>query len=137
MTLNTFERFSHDAFNFGYAFFGPATSVFLITAVVLLNNMYLYIVFAMVCLGYMIFYMYLYFSNAAKDSTETAMAGGDPGPTNDFYLINIILLLIYTGVCAYEYNKLRTGKTSRIGSVAHGMRSRLGRPGSARVAPSP
>lgn len=127
MTLNTFERFTYDAFNFGYAFFGPATSIFLIMSVVLLRNKYLYIIFAMVCLGYIIFYMYLYFTNAAKNSTQTAIAGGDPGPANDSYWINIILLLIYMGVCAYEYHKLNTGKTSRIGSVARGMHGRLGR----------
>ena len=135
MTLNRFERLTYGAFNFGYAFFGPATSVFLIMAVVLLRNKYLYILFAMVCLGYIIFYMYLYFTNEAKDSPQTAIAGGDTGPVNDSYWINITLLLIYMGVCAYEYHKLNTGKTSRIGSVARKGYYKLGQR-SAKVAPA-
>ena len=38
--------------------------------------------------------MYQFFTNAAEKSTE-AQINGDPGPTNDFYWMSTIILVIY------------------------------------------
>jgi len=88
------ERIIYDVWNLGYALIGPPTTLIAIGFVMYVHNKVLYLFFGGICLGYIIYYMYLFFTNAAEKSTE-AQINGDPGPTNDFYWMSIAILVIY------------------------------------------
>jgi len=125
MAISAFDRFKYDAFNLGYALIGPATNIFLIWLVVMLRNQYAYMLFGAICLGYIIYYLYLYFTDAAKDSTETSIIG-DSGPTNDSYLMSSGILVIYIAICIYEYMNLKSNSgPSRLHNSAHSIHRRV------------
>jgi hypothetical protein len=88
------ERIIYGAWNLGYALVGPPTTLVAMGFVMYVHNKVLYLFFGGICLGYIIYYLYLFFTKAAEKSTE-AQINGDPGPTNDFYWMSIAILVIY------------------------------------------
>jgi len=90
------DRLIYDATNLALALLGPPTSVFIIGVVMLVHQKFLYLFFAIICIGNIGYYLYYeFFTDEAKNSTETALLKGDSGPTNDFYWMNIVISAIY------------------------------------------
>jgi len=117
MALGFGERLTYDAYNLVIALLGSPTCIPWLLFVLYYHKKYIYAVFTLLWVAYFIYTAWLYFSGEAKNSTETKMTG-DPGPTNDFYVINMLILAGYTYVGVMGY--LKPDKVDAYRSSAKG-----------------
>jgi hypothetical protein len=94
MPISFAERASFDFYNLITALLGTPTCIPWLLLVLYYHTKFLYIGFTVLWLAYGIYMMYLLFSDASASTTETQITG-DRGPSNDFYVMNILILVVY------------------------------------------
>jgi len=120
MPIGFAERLSFDFYNLVIALLGSPTCIPWLLFVLYYHKKYIYAIFTLLWAAYFIYKAYLFFSGEAKNSTETQMTG-DPGPTNDFYIMNMLILsaYIFVGVTGYlRPEKVHNYRTSARGYVS-------------------
>ena len=89
------ERVAIDGWNLVTILFGTPTCIPWLLVTLYYHKQVLYVLFTLVWIGYLVYIAWQYFSDAAKTAPETRITG-DPGPMNDFYIMNMIVLSIYS-----------------------------------------
>jgi len=121
MPLSFGERLTYDAYNLVFALLGSPTCIPWLLFVLYYHKKYIYAGFTLLWVAYFIYIAYQYFSGEAKNSTETKMTG-DTGPTNDFYVMSMLILSAYIYVGAMGY--LKPEKVNNYRSSARGYVSK-------------
>jgi len=125
--------------NIATALIGPPTSLILIYIAYIKKSKIAYIGVGLVALGGLIYYLYLYFSDAKNTDTETQITG-NPNIAQTSYIINAVIEILFIIYCFIGYRTASLAKPPpRSGSVASDApRQAQPRSGSvASVAPRP
>jgi len=100
---STSKRANYAALNLLTALIGPPTSLVLIYVAYIQKSKPVYITVGLIALIGLIYYMYLYFTNAQDTDNETLITG-DPVIAQNSYIVNGIIEICFIVFCFIGYN---------------------------------
>jgi len=96
------DRLSYGAWNLVNILFGTPAALPWFLFTMYLHNKINYALYGIICIAYLSYILWQYFSGAAEKSVETQTTG-DHIVTYDFYWMNIIILSFYSVACVLGF----------------------------------